>query len=311
MPATPLPTQPTDAAALSGAGASDATRRSRDALTDAVVATIQGTDDARLKQVVTSLIRHVHSFIRDVEPTEDEWNAGLDFLAEVGRMCDDKRQEFNLLSDILGATMMVDLVSHPTPDATTESSVPGPFYRHGAPVLAPGATISMDAAGDPVVVSGRVTDPAGAPIEGAILDIWQSSSTGLYENQDAAQPDMNLRGRFQTDADGHYHFRTVKPASYPIPHDGPAGQLLRQLNRHPYRPAHIHFKVSAPGYTPLTTQIFVRGDDYIESDAVFGVKDSLVVDFRRVEGTGDTPGDGSSGAVYAVNYDFRLRPATR
>ena len=252
-------------------------------LTDAVLKSLDATEDPRLREVVSGLVRHLHGFIREVAPTEAEWNAGMRFLAEAGWMCDDRRQEFNLLSDILGATMMVDHVNHRAPDGASESSVLGPFYRAGAEVMPAGSNISRDGRGEPLIVSGRVGDLAREPIEGAVLDIWQTSPGGLYENQDPEQPEMNLRGRFLTDQGGRYCFRTVRPSSYPIPHDGPAGRLLRALGRHPYRPAHIHFIISAEGYAPLTTQLFVSGDEYLDSDAVFGVKDALIVDLRRHE----------------------------
>ena len=282
---------------------------SESTLTEAVLETLKGTEDARLKEVAASLVRHLHGFIREVRPTEAEWQRGLDFLAEVGRMCDDRRQEFNLLSDILGATMLVDFVNHAGADGASESSVLGPFYRDGAAEMAMRANISRDGVGDPVIVAGRITDTAGAPLAGALLDVWQTSPNGLYENQDPDQPDMNLRARFRTARDGAYAFRTVKPFSYPIPHDGPAGKLLRALGRHPYRPAHIHFIVSAKGFEPLTTQLFVDDDDYLDSDAVFGVKDSLVVGFRRHDSADEARGEGVSAPFYTVAYDFALRPA--
>jgi catechol 1,2-dioxygenase len=205
--------------------------------------------------------------------------------------------------------MMVDYVNHQAPDGASESSVLGPFFREGAEVMAAGSNISKDGLGEPIIVSGRVSDLTQQPIEGAVLDVWQTSPVGLYENQDPDQPEMNLRGKFLTDERGRYRFRTVKPSSYPIPHDGPAGRLLQALGRHPYRPAHIHFIISAKDFAPLTTQLFVSGDEYLESDAVFGVKDALVVDLthhhseveaRRLEVT--TP-------FYTVEYDFVLRPA--
>jgi hydroxyquinol 1,2-dioxygenase len=278
-------------------------------LTDAVLKSLEATEDPRLKQVVSGLVRHLHGFIREVAPTEAEWNAGMRFLAEAGWMCDDRRQEFNLLSDILGATMMVDYVNHRAPDGASESSVLGPFYRAGAEVMAAGSNISRDGLGEPVIVSGRVSDLARAPIEGAVLDVWQTSPVGLYENQDPEQPEMNLRGRFLTDQGGRYRFRTVRPSSYPIPHDGPAGRLLRALGRHPYRPAHIHFIISAEGYAPLTTQLFVSGDEYLDSDAVFGVKDALIVDLRRHEAEDEAHRLEVSAPFYTVEYDFALRPA--
>lgn len=278
-------------------------------LTGAVLDTLDGAKDARLKEVLASLVGHLHAFVREVEPSETEWQAGLDFLAAAGRMCDDKRQEFNLLSDILGASMMVDFVNHGAKDAASESSVLGPFYRDGADEAPMRASIARNGGGEPVIVSGRVIDTAGSPIAGAILDVWQTSPNGLYENQDPDQPDMNLRARFKTGGDGAYAFQTLKPNSYPIPHDGPAGKLLYALARHPYRPAHIHFIVTAKGFEPLTTQLFVKGDDYIDSDAVFGVKDSLVVEFARHDSAEEARAQNVSAPFYTVDYDFALRPA--
>ena len=278
-------------------------------LTEKVVATVEGCANPRLRQVVGSLVRHVHAFVRDVEPTEDEWAVATKFLADTGRMCSDQRQEFNLLSDILGVTMLVDAINHQAPDGTSESSVLGPFYRAGAATMPTGASISQDGAGDPLIVSGRVTSVAGQPIAGALLDVWQTAANGLYENQDDNQPDMNLRGRFATGRDGHYEFRSVLPVSYPIPSDGPVGQLLRALGRHPYRPAHTHFIITAEGYVPLTTQLFMRGDKYLDSDAVFGVKQSLIVDAARHDSAEEARKRNLSRPFYTVSYDFALKKA--
>jgi protocatechuate 3,4-dioxygenase beta subunit len=194
-------------------------------------------------------------------------------------MCDEKRQEFILLSDVLGVSMLVDAINHRKPNGATESTIFGPFYREGAPELPNGASISMDGRGEPAVVMGRVLSTTGVPLEHALLDIWETDENGLYEQQDPDQPDMNLRGKFRTDSAGRYCFVGIKPVSYGIPDDGPVGQLLHGLERHPFRPAHIHVRVSADGFAPLTTHLFVGGDPYLASDAVFGTKDSLVVDF--------------------------------
>src|SRR5262245_41922174 len=278
-------------------------------LTTAVVDSLENTEDARLREVVSGLVRHLHAFIREVAPSEAEWDAGMRFLAEAGRMCDDKRQELNLLSDILGATMLVDYINHRAPDGASESSVLGPFYREGAAVMVAGSNISTDGLGEPLLVSGRASERVREPIVGAVLDVSQASPLGVFENQDPAQPEMNLRGKCLTDEGGRYRFRTVRPSSYPIPHHGPAGRLLRALGRHPYRPAHIHFVISAEGYAPLTTQLFVSGDEYLESDAVFGVKDALIVDLRRHESEDEARRLEVSAPFYTVEYDFALRPA--
>lgn len=263
-------------------------------MTEAVLQTIETCDDQRLKDVLASFVRHLHAFIRDVEPSEEEWLTGIQFLTETGHKCDGRRQEYILLSDVLGATILVDAITHRTPEGTTESSVLGPFYRAGAPAFARGASIAGDTAGEPVRVFGRVIAQDGQAIEGATLDVWQTAPNGLYDVQDPDQPEFNLRGKFTTDRDGGYEFRTVKPVSYSIPDDGPVGKLLEALGRHTYRPAHIHFIVSADGYDPVVTQLFTAGDGYLDSDAVFGVKNSLVIPYRRENGG------------HVVAYDFAL-----
>lgn len=277
-------------------------------VTDAVVQQFEGCKDARLRQVMQSLVSHLHAFVRDVELTEAEWSRGIQFLTETGQMCDDLRQEFILLSDTLGASILVDAITHRKPTGATESTLLGPFYREGAPELAPGASIAGSTPGEPAFMSGRVRDLAGAPIRGALLDVWQAAPSGLYDNQDPSRSGMNLRGRFRADAEGRYAFRTVKPASYPIPTDGPVGRMMAALARHPYRPAHVHFIVSAEGYEPLTTHLFIKGDPYLDSDAVFAVKNSLVVDFVRH----DSPTEAAARQVpppyYTAEYDFRLKP---
>lgn len=278
-------------------------------ITDDVIGRIANTKDPRLRQVMTSFIRHLHDFIREVEPTEAEWMQGIQFLTAVGKKCDGIRQEFILLSDTLGATMLIDAINHRKPRGATESSVLGPFYREGAPEIGQGANISLSPDGEPCVVRGRVTDPEGAPIPGALLDIWQTASNGMYEGQDPNQPSFNLRGKLKTDADGRYQFRTVLPVCYPIPDDGPVGQLLKATGRHPYRPAHIHFIVSAEGYQPVVTQVFADTDQYIDSDAVFGVKDSLIVHFDRHESAAEAEALGVNAPFYLLDYDFGLAPA--
>ncbi len=266
--------------------------------TEIVLARLEGCTDPRLKQVMTSIIIHLHAMVREVEPTPDEWFRAIQFLTRTGQISDDKRQEWILLSDVLGVSMLVDAINHRSVAGTTESTVLGPFHVAGAPALPMGADISQDGKGQPCFVSGRVLSAAGQPIAGAQLDVWQASADGFYDTQQPGiQPEMNLRGRFVTGADGRYWFRTVKPCSYPIPTDGPVGQLLEGLGRHPYRPAHIHFIVSAAGYQPVTTHIFVRGDAYLDSDAVFGVKQALVADFEQAP-------DGTA----KVSYDFGLEP---
>jgi catechol 1,2-dioxygenase len=281
---------------------------SEEQITRNVLASMAQAPNARLREVLASLITHVHACIREVELTEQEWAQAIEFLTRTGHMCDDKRQEFILLSDVAGVTMLVDAINHRSPDGATESTIFGPFYRSGASELPWGASISQDGRGEPAVVSGRVLSTDGTPIPGALLDIWETNENGLYEQQDPDQPDMNLRGKFRTDADGRYRFVAIKPVSYPIPDDGPVGQLLRALGRHPYRPAHIHALISADGFAPLTTHLFVTGDPYLDSDAVFGTKDSLVVDFVRYDSTEEAARYAVTAPFYTVTFDFVLKP---
>jgi protocatechuate 3,4-dioxygenase beta subunit len=251
--------------------------------TAAVLERLSGCKDARTKQIAASIVTHLHEVVREVEPTMEEWFEAIQFLTSTGQICDQRRQEFILMSDTLGVSMLADAINNRKPSGATESTVLGPFHVERPPRREMGDNISTDGKGEPVYVSGRVIDQQGTPIAGATLDVWQTSSDGLYDIQDARQPLMNLRGLFTTGADGRYFFRTIKPSSYPIPTDGPVGRMLLALGRHPMRPAHIHFIVGAQGFQNVTTHIFVEGDPYLDSDAVFGVKQSLVVPFVRHE----------------------------
>jgi len=264
-------------------------------LTGTVLEQLSRCGDPRLKSVMEALVRHLHAFIREVEPTPEEWLAGIRFLTRTGQICDDKRQEYILLSDTLGVSMLVDAINNRKPAGATESSVLGPFYEEGAPDAETGADLAPGE-GPGVQVSGTVKDTSGRPLAGAILDVWQTAPNGMYHMQDAGAPRFHLCGKVRAAADGSYRLRTLKPVSYSIPTDGPAGDLLRRTGRHSFRPAHIHFIVSAPGYKPVVTQLFTRGDPYLASDAVFGVKDSLVVDYRP------------QGEALRVDYDFVLEP---
>ncbi len=277
-------------------------------LTQQVLARMSHTKDRRLKQVINSLVRHLHAFIQDTEVTEAEWWAAIQFLTQTGHLCKDGRQEFILLSDTLGVSMLVDAINHRWPAGATESTVLGPFYVDGAKALPHGANISKGKGGAPTVVSGRVLDVRGKPIRGATLDVWQTGPNALYDVQDPHAPEMNLRGKFRTDAHGRFWFRTVKPVSYPVPHDGPVGKLLRVAGRHPFRPAHLHFMVSAKGYAPVTTHLFVKGDKYLQSDAVFGVKQSLIVDFKRRSDAAGAKRLGFKTPFFAMDHDFKLVP---
>jgi catechol 1,2-dioxygenase len=250
-----------------------------DVLLDAVLAQTQG-DDARTDELLAALIRHLHAFVRETTPTPEEWLTGLDFLVRTGQTCTEHRNEFILLSDMLGLTTAVDDVNFTGDASATPSSVEGPFHSP-APARENGDWISAGPErerAEIMVVRGRVTDTEGKPIAGATVDIWQADDAGHYDTQDPAQDLGNLRGLFTTDSDGAYWFRSVVPSSYPVPTDGPGGELLRAMGRHPMRPAHIHYRVEAAGHRPVTTHVFVAGDEYLGSDAAFAVKQELVVD---------------------------------
>jgi hydroxyquinol 1,2-dioxygenase len=275
-----------------------------DQLTEQVLAAYAETPDPRLRQLLTSLIRHLHAFAVENRLTRQEWLAAVKFLTATGQKCDHERQEFILLSDVLGFSSLVDLIN--AADGATESTVLGPFYVPGAPVRAMGEPIGRPEDGSPALVRGQVTNPAGVPLDGATLDVWQSSGNGLYDTQDPQQPPFNLRGVFVTGPDGAYQFRAIRPVSYPIPTDGPVGGLLRGAGRHNYRAAHIHAIVSAPGHRPVTTHIFDAENPYLDSDTVFGVKDSLVRQFRPA-GPGDPP---DVSYIAEMNFVLAAAPET-
>ncbi|MGH7116411.1 MAG: intradiol ring-cleavage dioxygenase [Stellaceae bacterium] len=267
----------------------------------------------RLREIMLSLIGHLHAFVNDVNLTEAEWFQAIEILTRAGHLSGDKRQELILFSDTLGVSMVVDLLNHRKPDRATESTVFGPFHRQGAPELPWGGNIAqLDRKGAPTLVSGRVLDLDGQPIAGALLDVWQAQTSGLYDSQDSSLDELHMRGKFRTDADGRFLLRTVLPVNYPIPSDGPVGAMLRATGGHPWRPAHIHFVVSAEGYEAVTTHIFDRTDEYLDSDAVFAVKESLICDFIRHE-TPDAEAAhlGIDRPYYTTQFDFRLKPAPR
>jgi protocatechuate 3,4-dioxygenase beta subunit len=270
-------------------------------LTEQVLEAYGETPDPRLREILGALISHLHAFAVQTQLTPDEWLAGLEFLTATGQKCDSERQEFIMLSDVLGLSSLVDLINAAA-DAT-ESTVLGPFYVPGAPIRALGAQIGRPEDGSPTLVRGRVTSPDGKPVAGATLDIWQSSINGLYDTQDPGQPPFNLRGVFVTGPDGRYEFRTARPVSYPVPTDGPVGDLLRSAGRHCWRAAHIHAIVSATGRRPVTTHIFDAENPYLDSDTVFGVKDSLVRPFRPAGPS--HPSD----VQYVADMDFVLATA--
>ena len=288
-----------------------ARNKTEDDITAEVLERFGQTREPRLREIMLSLIRHLHAFVRDVDLSEAEWFQAIEILTEAGHMCSDKRQEFILFSDTLGVSMVVDLLNHRKPDGATESTVFGPFHRLGAPEMPYGGNIArLDKTGAPALVTGRVLDLDGKPVAGALLDVWQAQTNGLYDSQDAGLGELHMRGKFTTDDDGRYLVRTVRPVHYPIPSDGPVGRMLRATGRHPWRPAHIHFVVSANGFEPVTTHLFDRGDEYLESDAVFAVKESLICDFARHEKVeGEAVGLGVAAPYYTAHFDFVLKPA--
>ncbi len=278
-------------------------------LTDAVLARMDGCEDARFRAIMTSLVRHLHDFVREVELTEAEWSEAIRFLTATGQKCDDKRQEFILLSDTLGVSMLVDAINHRYTAGATETTVFGPFFVEGAPDVPQWADIRGGARGVPCFVSGTVKDTDGRPVADAVIDVWQSDGEeGFYDVQKpGAEP--YCRAKVHTDAEGRFGFLTVKPVSYPVPTDGPVGAMLLKMGRHPFRPAHIHTMIQRAGFAPLTTHLFVAGDEYLGSDAVFGVKDSLIVDFVSHAPGAAPDGSTMSEPFVTASYDFVLARA--
>jgi hydroxyquinol 1,2-dioxygenase len=267
---------------------------------DAVIESFAGTPDERLRTILNSLVRHLHAAVREVEPSLAEWEQAIEFLTATGQKCTDVRQEFILLSDVLGISMLVETISERGAAGATQSTVLGPFHMTSSPERELGANIDLVGESQPCVVIGRVVDTDGTPLPGATLDVWQANDHGAYDVQEPdKQPDGNGRGLFTTDAEGRFWFRTIVPSYYPIPTDGPVGELLAATRRHPYRPAHIHFIAAADGHQTLTTHIFVAGSEYIDSDAVFAVKKSLITEFVEVD-------DPEQAARYQVSNPFRL-----
>jgi catechol 1,2-dioxygenase len=240
--------------------------------------------DPRLREIMSSLVKHLHGFAKEVNLTQEEWEFAIGFLTKTGQMCSQERQEFILLSDVLGFSMLVDAINNRRPESATENTVFGPFHVADAPIRQMGDTICLDGKGESCLFEGRVLDLDGNPVEGATVDVWSDNADGFYDvQQPGIQPKWNNRGRFVTGADGKYSFVGIKPVSYPIPDDGPVGKMLGSLGRHPFRPAHMHYLVTAPGYQKLVTHTFVGGDEYLESDAVFGVKNTLIAPYEKIE----------------------------
>jgi hydroxyquinol 1,2-dioxygenase len=279
------------------------TRRNLDenTITSAVISQIADTPDPRLGHILSALVQHLHAFAREVQLTEEEWFRGIEFLTRTGLACTGTRQEFILLSDTLGLSQLVVAQAHRRAPSATEQTVFGPFHVDGATALPEGADIATGLKGDPLLVTIRVTNLEGEPIGDAAVDVWHADAEGLYDVQDANwnADNMRLRGVFRTDATGHASFRTIMPSAYPVPTDGPVGEMLRATNRHAMRPAHIHFMISAPGYDRLVTHVFVEGDEWLDSDAVFGVRGSCIAPFVYHAG---------SASFYSLDYTFRLAP---
>lgn len=272
-------------------------------ITQAVLERVAQAPETRMRQISDALVRHLHAFVREIEPTQEEWEAGIAFLTRTGAMCSDTRQEFILLSDTLGVSMLVDAINHrsATP-GVTPSTVLGPFFVQAAPEMPFGADIAGGLEGEPLLVTGTVRSGDGAPLAGATVDVWHSDDEGTYDVQRMPAGGLAGRARFRTDGEGRFAFRSIKPAAYPIPHDGPVGDMLAAQGRHPWRPAHVHFMIQAPDHRRLVTHIFEAGDGYLDSDVVFGVKNALVAPFER---------DASSEAPsHRLHYDFGLQPVS-
>ena len=291
-------------------------------IAQAVIARMDECKNPRFKQVMTALIKHAHAFAREVELTPQEWMNAIQFLTATGQKCDAKRQEFILLSDTLGMSMLVvaldqlrgQRAAKTKPGAAgslrpTEATVQGPFYWEGSPELPLGSDIGSGVPGEPAYYSGRVTDTSGNPIANCCVDVWSGDGEGVYDMQMGDSAGMRLRARFRTDAQGRYNFWSIKPIFYPVPDDGPVGDMLRAMGRHPNRPGHIHMMVYADGFQRLTTHLFASDSDYLDSDAVFGVRDSLIVQFARHPAGKAPDGRVMDKPFHTTQYDFKLVPA--
>jgi hydroxyquinol 1,2-dioxygenase len=278
-------------------------------LTRAVEASFDGTPDARLREVLQALTRHLHAFASEVELTEDEWFAAIDFLTRTGHITDDKRQEFVLASDIMGLSMLVIGINHRHPNGATESTVFGPFFVEGSPGYENGDDLANGAPGTPCYVSGTVRSVSGDPVAGALIEVWQADEDGLYDVQYSDLDEARGRGHLNADDEGRFWFWTVHPEAYPIPTDGPVGELLKATNRSPMRPAHIHFMVKVPGFQTLTTHVFDESDQYLDTDAVFGVRSSLLGTFEHHDGGAAPDGREMPGSWSSCAFDLILAPS--
>ena len=279
-----------------------------DVVTAIVEAAMRNTTNARLKEILLALVRHSHAFLREVRLSDQEFEQGHAFLKEVGLACNDKHNEVVLLADVLGISTLVTLLNNSDTSGRTSGALLGPFFRGGAPQFENGANIAADGSpGKPLFVRAKVLNTRREPIAGAQVEVWQASPIGLYENQDPEQPEMNLRGQFHTDEKGEFYFRSVRPAGYPVPTHGPVGPLLAAQQRHPYRPAHIHFVVIAEGFATLVTQVFADDSDHLNSDVAFGVTCDLVGRFELRETGAPEP---VAGSFYSLDYEFVLAEGT-
>lgn len=276
-----------------------------DNITDVVIGSLgkNGEITDRQREIMTAVIKHVHGFIKDVKLQHSEFMQAVEYFARAGKLCSDKRQEFILLADIIGVEVLVDMMTNPIDGNETESTVLGPFYRENPPVLPKGGSIVQKHFDneETVFVEGFVRDRDGKPLQGVILDIWEDAPNGLYENHDPDQPDFNLRGRLETDENGHYACVAVRPVPYPIPEDETAGELLGYMGHHPNRPGHLHFAISKDGYRPLITQIYDGDSDWIDNDTVFAVKESLIGKFEQAPAGSETD--------LVLRFDFVLKEA--
>ena len=269
----------------------------QDTITQAVIARLASTPDARLKEIMTSLVQHLHAFAREVKLTEAEWMQGIEFLTATGQMCSDKRQEFILLSDTLGLSMLTVAMNNDKPLGCTEPTVFGPFFLEDAPRYELGADVANGARGEPCMVRGTVKSLDGTPIPNALINVWQADADGQYDVQYAHLAHPQARGILNADAGGNFHFKTILAEAYPIPSDGPVGQMLAATQNHPWRPAHLHFMIEAAGYERLITHVFRDHDPYLDSDVVFGVRSSLIADWVKLP-------DGS----HSLEFNFVLNP---
>jgi hydroxyquinol 1,2-dioxygenase len=278
-------------------------------ITTAVLERFDGAQNPRVRQISEALVRHLHEFIREIEPSFEEWESAIRFLTEVGKKCSDTRQEFILLSDTLGSSMLVDAINHRLPKGATETTVLGPFFVHNAPAMPLGADISPGMPGEPLFIEGTVSAAGGEPLPGATIEVWHSDKDGYYDVQRYDEGGgVTMRGRFSADAGGRFRLWSIVPSFYPIPNDGPVGDMLRAQGRHPYRPAHVHFMISAPGFETLVTHVFIDGDKYLDSDVVFGVKDSLIRKLERRPAGSEGDGHVVDRPYAVMAYDFVLAP---